>query len=100
MPRYDFIAVYMLANRKKGTLYTGVTSDLPNRIGLHKIGRGSEFAAKYGCKTLVWFHRYTDMHPAIRHEKRLKKWNRQWKIDLIEKSNPDWRALSMDVLVY
>ena len=100
MARYDFIAVYILANRKQGALYTGVTSDLPNRIGLHKIGRGSEFAAKYECNRLVWFERYTEMAPAIRHEKRIKRWNRQWKIDLIEKSNPDWRDISIDVFVY
>ena len=100
MARYDFIAVYILTNRKNGALYTGVTSDLPNRMELHKLGRGSEFAAKYECRKLVWFQRYTEMHPAIRHEKRIKRWNRQWKIDLFEASNPDWRDLSVDILVY
>ena len=100
MARYDFIAVYIIANRKNGTLYTGVTSDLPKRMSLHKIGRGSDFAAEHECNKLVWFQRYTEMHPAIRHEKRIKRWKRQWKIDLIEESNPDWKDLSMDVLVY
>lgn len=100
MARYDFIAVYILANRKQGALYTGVTSDLPKRMELHKLGRGSAFAARYGCTQLIWFERYTEMHPAIRHEKRIKQWRRQWKIDLIERSNPDWDDQSQNLSAY
>ncbi|MEL7482295.1 MAG: GIY-YIG nuclease family protein [Pseudomonadota bacterium] len=100
MARYDFIAVYLLANRRNGALYCGVTSDLPKRLELHKLGKGSTFTAEYGCKALVWFERYFDMHLAIRHEKRIKRWKRRWKIDLIEESNPDWKDLSMDVVVH
>ncbi|MEM7661278.1 MAG: GIY-YIG nuclease family protein [Pseudomonadota bacterium] len=99
MARYDFIAVYLLANRKHGALYCGVTSDLPNRLALHRLGKGSAFTAKYGCNRLVWFERYVDMPSAIRHEKRIKRWPRSWKIDLFATSNPDWRDVSMDVLV-
>ena len=100
MARYDFIAVYILANRKHGAIYTGVSSDLPKRVELHRLGKGSKFTAEHKIHTLVWFQRYTEMHPAIRHEKRIKRWNRQWKIDLIEESNPDWFDVSMDALVY
>lgn len=100
MPRYHFIAVYIIANRKQGALYTGVTSDLPSRMALHKIGRGSAFAAEYGCDRLIWFMRYPEMRPAIQHEKRIKRWKRQWKIELIEEANPDWRDLSAELSVY
>ena len=100
LARYDFIAVYIIANCKQGALYTGVTSNLAKRMELHKLGRGSEFASEYGCDRLVWFERYAEMLPAIRHEKRIKRGKRQWKIDLIEESNPDWDDLSRDVLIY
>ena len=100
MARYDFIAVYILTNRKQGALYTGVSSDLPKRLEPHRLGKGSAFTARYNCKTLVWFERYFDLPLAIQHEKRIKRWRRQWKIDLIEQSNPDWRDMAMDALVY
>ena len=94
LPRFDFIAVYILANRKNGTLYTGSTADLIARMEQHKSGRGSAFTAKYDCDRLVWFERFEEMAPALNRERRIKTWPRQWKIDLIEKSNPDWGDLS------
>ena len=97
MAQYECIAVYILANRKNGTLYTGVTSDLVRRMDQHKSGAGSAFAAKYGCKTLVWFERFNDINDAIHREKRIKEWKRQWKINLIEESNPDWFDRTMDI---
>lgn len=100
MSRYRFIAVYILTNRKQGALYTGVTSDLPSRMVLHKVRRGSEFAAEYGCDLLIWFQRYPEMHSAIRHEKRIKRWKRQWKIDLVKEANPDWHDLTAELSAY
>ena len=93
MPRFDFIAAYMLANRKNGALYAGATADLAARMELHKAGRGSRFTAKYGCDRLVWFERFDEMAPAIACEKRLKRWPRRRKIDLIESINPHWDDL-------
>ncbi len=95
MARFDFIAAYMLANRKNGTLYAGSTADLVARMEAHKAGVGSVFTAKYGCMRLVWFERFEEMAPAIAYEKRLKRWTRQWKIDLIEAVNPDWEDLPL-----
>lgn len=98
MARYDFIAVYMLANRKTGTLYVGSTSDLVQRMEQHRLGKGSEFAAAHGCDRLVWYQRYEAMEPALAHERRLKGWLRDWTIRLIEESNPDWKDLSLEPL--
>ena len=94
MARYDFIAVYILANRRNGTLYVGVTSDLIKRIGQHRSGHGSWFTQKYKTFRLVYYERYPEMEPALRRERRLKEWKRQWKIDLIEGVNPHWDDLS------
>lgn len=94
MARFDFIAVYLLANRKYGTLYCGVTSDLPTRMDQHKQGAGSVYTAKYNCARLVWFEQHQTMPPALHREKRIKTWNRQWKINLIEEANPNWDDLS------
>lgn len=93
MARFDFIATYILANRKNGTIYTGSTSDLGARMDQHKAGRGSWFTSKYGCTRLVWFEHFEEMAPAIAREKRLKSWPRRWKIQLIEETNPDWDDL-------
>ena len=95
MARYDFIAVYIVANRKQGTIYTGVTSDLWARLGQHKSGKGSLFTGKYGCDRLVWCEQHQDMASALGRERRIKTWKRQWKIDLIEMANPDWDDLTM-----
>ena len=89
-------AVYILANFKSGTDYTGVTSDMMNRIRQHRDGVFNGFSKKHGCKMLVWFELHGTMETAIVREKQIKKWNRQWKINLIEAANPDWRDLAQD----
>ncbi|GJL97487.1 MAG: excinuclease ABC subunit C [Hyphobacterium sp.] len=91
--RFGTIAVYITANQKNGTLYCGVTGDLGARILSHRESRGSRFAAKHGCKRLVWYEVHELISEAIYREKIIKKWRRQWKIDLIEAANPDWRDL-------
>ena len=83
-------AVYILANRRRGTLYVGVTSDLCSRVLQHREGRVAGFTKTYGLKTLVWFENHDMMESAIRREKQIKEWSRVWKIELIEKTNPDW----------
>ena len=95
MPRYDFIACYIMANRKNGTLYVGVTSDLPTRIDQHQSGTGSHFTGKYRCTKLIWYEQFDDMSAAMQREKRLKEWKRSWKTELIEKTNPHWDDLSL-----
>ncbi|MEM7302058.1 MAG: GIY-YIG nuclease family protein [Pseudomonadota bacterium] len=82
--------VYMLASRKGGTIYTGVTNDLEGRVFDHREGRGSKFTSKYQVKRLVWYEEHSDVGMAIRREKNIKKYYRKWKIDLIEEMNPDW----------
>jgi putative endonuclease len=86
--------VYILASRRHGTLYVGVTNSLQTRLELHRIGLGSEFVKKYGVSRLVYVEPYENAEDAIRREKQLKKWNRDWKIQLIERDNLDWRDLS------
>jgi putative endonuclease len=96
--RRDFApAVYILASQRNGTLYTGVTSDLPGRIYQHRMGFVRGFATQYGVKLLVWFEQHATMEQAILREKRIKKWNRDWKLQLIEAENPDWRDLACDL---
>ena len=82
--------VYILASRKHGTLYIGVTNNIRQRLGLHRSGHGSEFVKKYEVYHLVHLEEYQSPEDAIRREKQLKKWNRDWKIRLIEEENPDW----------
>ena len=98
MARYDFIAVYIVASRRNGTLYTGVTSDLVARVGLHREGQVEGFTRKYGCKTLVWYEQHNYMHEAIKREKQIKRWLRPWKLELIERDNPTWRDLFLDLI--
>ena len=86
-------AVYILASRRHGTIYVGVTSDLVKRIWEHKNNVVEGFTKKYGVHELVYFEMHADMAQAIQREKRIKKWNRVWKIELIEKENPDWNDL-------
>ena len=85
--------VYILANKPKGTLYVGVTSDLIKRIFQHRNAEIDGFTARYGIKTLVYYENHEDIAVAIAREKRVKKWRRSWKIDLIEENNPEWRDL-------
>jgi len=85
--------VYILTNRKDGTLYIGVTNDLIRRVYEHRKGAISGFTKKYNLKHLVYFEAFDDPENAILREKRMKKWNRDWKVELIERGNPDWRDL-------
>jgi putative endonuclease len=82
--------VYVLASRRHGTLYIGVSNDLLRRVGEHREGVVEGFTMKYGVKHLVYFESFADVGEAILREKRLKKWRRDWKIALIEESNPEW----------
>jgi putative endonuclease len=90
-------AVYIVANRKKGTIYTGVTSDLVARVWQHREGVNRGFTSRYECKRLVWFELHGDMPTAIAREKQIKGGSRQKKINLIEAVNPDWHDLYRDI---
>ena len=85
--------VYIMANRYRGTIYVGVTSHLSQRVRQHRSSEGSDFCARYGLSRLVWAERGDDILGCIEHEKRLKRWQRQWKFDLIERANPEWQDL-------
>ncbi len=86
--------VYILASQYKGTLYVGVTNDLPRRLSEHQNDVDPKsFTSRYGVKTLVWFEEHDRIEDAIHREKRIKKFKRDWKIKLIERDNPDWRAV-------
>ena len=85
--------VYMLASRRNGTLYIGVSNDVMRRTWEHKNDLIEGFTKKYGVHILVWFETYDDVNVAIAREKRLKKWNRAWKIKLIEKHNSGWNDI-------
>ena len=87
-------AVYIIASAFHGTIYTGVTSNLPQRIHQHREGSFGGFTTDYGCNRLVWFETGGSMEGAIQREKQMKEWHRDWKIRLIEENNPDWRDLS------
>ena len=90
-------AVYLLASRKNGALYTGVTSDLIKRVHEHREGVVPGFTKKHGIKSLVWFEQHSTMEHAITREMRIKKWLRRWKLELIEKDNLGWRDLAEDL---
>ena len=85
--------VYILASKRNGTLYTGVTSDLVKRAWQHKEGLVDGFTKQYGVKTLVYFEVHESPEAAITREKQIKKWERAWKVRLIEKGNPEWEDL-------
>jgi putative endonuclease len=85
--------VYIITNKRNGTLYTGVTSDLKKRIWEHKEGVIDGFSKKYGLKSLVWFEVHDDIEEAIRREKQIKKWERKWKLRMIEEQNFAWLDL-------
>ena len=85
--------VYIMADRYRGTIYVGVTSNLPARVGQHRAGDGADFCRRYGLDRLVWAEHTLSITNAIAHEKRVKRWRREWKFDLIERGNPDWHDL-------
>tara|TARA_B100000678_G_scaffold45661_1_gene35458 strand:+ start:508 stop:804 length:297 start_codon:yes stop_codon:yes gene_type:complete len=89
--------VYMLTNRRDGTLYIGVTDDLGKRVDQHRAGVVSGFTKKYNCRHLVWFERFENIHDARAFERRMKKWNRSWKVSRIEEANPEWVDLTSDI---
>ena len=89
--------VYIMASKKNGTLYIGVTNDLSRRVFEHKSGKYAGFTQKYDVKMLVFFEPHSDIRDAITMEKRMKKWKREWKIQLIEKFNPEWKDLSSEI---
>ncbi len=89
--------VYILASRRHGTLYVGVTNDLVRRVFEHNSDVIEGFTKKYGVKTLVWFERTDSIEAAIEREKQIKSWNRAWKIELIEKTNRTWRDLYPEI---
>ena len=91
-------AVYMLASARNGTLYIGVTSDLPKRVWEHKNGFVESFTKRHGVHRLVYYELHEDILGAITREKQIKKWNRAWKLKLIEASNPEWRDLWEDIV--
>ena len=82
--------MYIMADRYRGAMYVGVTSDLAARISQHRVGTGSGFCERYGLKRLVWAERGDTIEECIAHEKRVKRWRRAWKFALIEKGNPGW----------
>ena len=90
--------VYMLASRRNGTLYVGVTSDLVKRIWQHRNDLVEGFTKRYVVHNLVWFEMHEEMQAAIHREKNIKAWQRAWKIEMIEQANPKWRDLYKDLL--
>jgi putative endonuclease len=86
--------VYMLASKRNGTLYVGMTEDLGKRVVRHKGGRGSKFVEKYNVHKLVYYEKVKNYQEACKREQELKRWKREWKIALIEQLNPEWRDLS------
>jgi putative endonuclease len=91
-------AVYILASKRNGTLYIGVTSNLRKRIWEHKKGLVEGFTKTYRVHTLVYFEMHENMTAAIMREKQLKKWNRPWKLQLIERHNPEWADLWQEIV--
>lgn len=82
--------IYILASKKNGTLYIGVTSNLPKRIWQHKNNLVDGFTAKYNIHQLVWYEQHNTLETAIQKEKQMKNWKREWKVNVIEASNPEW----------
>ena len=90
--------VYILTNRPRGTLYIGVTSNLPQRIAQHREKLVEGFSKRYDLRNLVWFEVHETAESAIVREKQIKKWNRVWKLELVERTNPNWRDLFTDII--
>jgi putative endonuclease len=89
--------VYILTNRPNGTLYAGVTNDIIRRVTEHRANIGSKFTTKYGIHRLVYFEAFEQIESAIHREKRIKTWNRAWKVRMILQTNPEWRDLFDDL---
>jgi putative endonuclease len=89
--------VYILASRRNGTLYTGMTDNLPQRVWKHKNEMFPGFTMQYGVKTLVWYEQHETRDAAIARERQIKKWNRAWKLQMIERMNPTWHDLYDDI---
>ncbi len=89
--------VYMLASQRNGTLYIGMTDDLPRRVWQHRTGVVPGFTSRYEVKLLVWYEAHSTRESAFIRERQLKKWNRDWKLALIEAGNPAWRDLFDDL---
>jgi len=87
----------MLASKRNGTIYLGVTSDLAQRIYQHRDGRIPGFAREHRCNLLVWFEQHEDIQDARQRELRMKKWKRAWKLELIESANPQWKDMSASI---
>ena len=89
--------VYILASRKNGVLYVGVTNDLARRVWEHRAGKASAFTKKYMVNRLVWCEGFVDVRDAIATEKRIKKWRRGWKMNTIEAASPEWKDLYLEL---
>ena len=85
--------VYMMSNRKGGVLYVGVTNDLAKRANQHLVDRSKSFVSRYKLHTMVWAKPFDQVEDAILFEKRLKRWRRAWKVQLIEEANPEWQSI-------
>jgi putative endonuclease len=100
-PEYEMSkipCVYLLASRRNGTLYIGVTSDIVKRVWEHKNNMVEGFTKRYNVHDLVWYELHDNMESAIVREKAIKEWKRKWKLDLIEKENPKWKDLYNDLI--
>jgi putative endonuclease len=93
----QFSYVYLVTNKPRGVLYIGVTTDLIRRVSEHRQSLIPGFSKRYNCTRLVWYEVHEDVRVAIQREKSLKRWYRDWKIALVEKSNPNWRDLFFDM---
>lgn len=92
----NFYYVYILSNKHRNVLYTGVTNNLQIRVQQHKLGIGGEFTLKYNCYDLMYFEEFPDIRDAIAREKQLKRWRKEWKYELIKKENSDMKDLAAD----
>ena len=90
--------VYIVTNKPQGVVYIGVTADLAARIAQHRAGTGSSFCRKYNLTRLVFAEEHASIEEAIAREKAMKEWHRAWKVELIERANPDWKDLWSDIL--
>ena len=90
--------IYIMTNKRKGTLYIGVTSDLPARVWQHKSNLIEGFTEKYKLHKLVYYEQHENIYSAIKREKQMKKWQRQWKLEIVEKLNPHWKDLYEEII--